>query len=46
MTRYNFFLPDTLVAKLREVAKAKKLTLSAVIRQALVMYLNGQRPAN
>jgi len=40
ITRHNFFLPDELVKELKALAKHQKLTMAAVIRQALEAYID------
>lgn len=40
MKRYNFFLPDSIVATLRVEAERTGLTMSELIRKALTVYTN------
>lgn len=40
MKRYNFFLPDSIVATLRKEAELTGLTMSELIRKALAAYTN------
>lgn len=35
MQRHNFFLPSELVDALKEIAKQRKVSMAAVIREAL-----------
>lgn len=46
MKRHNFFLPEELVAELRCIATARHTTVSELIRQALVDYLEHGRRAS
>jgi metal-responsive CopG/Arc/MetJ family transcriptional regulator len=39
MKRHNFFLPEELVSELRRRAKEMDLTVSELIRRAIVAYL-------
>jgi predicted transcriptional regulator len=39
MKRYNFYLPDELVEKLKVIAKERHTTLSEVIRQAIIYFV-------
>lgn len=43
MKRHNFFLPTELVADLKAIAAQRKTTLSEIIRQAMLEYVNGRR---
>ena len=43
MKRHNFFLPDVIVDELKLIAAAKHTTMSELIRQALIEYLDGRR---
>ncbi len=35
LRRHNFFLPEELVEALKEIAKQRKVSMAAVIREAL-----------
>lgn len=43
MKRHNFFLPDDVVEELKLEAVKKRTTMSELIRQALIAYLDGRR---
>lgn len=43
MKRHNFFLPDVIVDELKALAEKKHTTMSELIRQALIEYLDGRR---
>lgn len=43
MKRHNFFLPDEIVDELKVIAASKHTTMSELIRQALLAYLDGRR---
>lgn len=43
MKRHNFFLPEELIDELRVIAKARHTTVSELLRQAIVEYLDGRR---
>lgn len=43
MKRHNFFLPDDVVEELKLEAAKKRTTMSELIRQALIAYLDGRR---
>lgn len=43
MKRHNFFLPDPVMVELRALAEKRHTTVSELIRQAIVDYLDGRR---
>lgn len=43
MKRHNFFLPEKIMEELKELAEKRHTTVSELIRQALVDYLDGRR---
>jgi metal-responsive CopG/Arc/MetJ family transcriptional regulator len=43
MKRHNFFLPEKIMEELKVVAEKRHTTVSEIIRQALVDYLDGRR---
>jgi hypothetical protein len=43
MKRHNFFLPEKIMQDLKVVAEKRHTTVSEIIRQALVDYLDGRR---
>jgi metal-responsive CopG/Arc/MetJ family transcriptional regulator len=43
MKRHNFFLPDDVVDELKAEAAKKRTTMSELIRQAIIAYLDGRR---
>lgn len=43
MKRHNFFLPDQVVEDLKAEAAKKHTTMSELIRQAIIAYLDGRR---
>ena len=43
MKRHNFFLPEKIMGELKELAEKRHTTVSELIRQALVDYLDGRR---
>ena len=43
MKRHNFFLPDEVVEKLKDVAHQERTTMSDLIRKAITEYLDGRR---
>lgn len=43
MKRHNFFLPDDVVESLKAEAVKQRTTMSELIRQALIAYLDGRR---
>lgn len=40
MTRHNFFLPDELVAQMKDVSKRTGVPMSEIVRRALQRYLD------
>ena len=46
MKRHNFFLPQELVDELRSIAVVRHTTVSELIRQAIVDYLEHGRRAS
>lgn len=45
MKRHNFFLPEKIMEELKELADKRHTTVSELIRQALVDYLDERRTA-
>lgn len=43
MKRHNFFLPEQIMGELKQLAEKRHTTVSELIRQALVDYLDGRR---
>lgn len=43
MKRHNFFLPEKIMEELKALAEKRHTTVSELIRQALVDYLDGRR---
>tara|TARA_R110000868_G_scaffold381871_1_gene648314 strand:- start:20 stop:181 length:162 start_codon:yes stop_codon:yes gene_type:complete len=46
MKRHNFFLPEKIVEDLKELSQKRHTTVSELIRQALVDYLDKRRITN
>lgn len=45
MKRHNFFLPEKVMEELKSLAEKRHTTVSELIRQALVDYLDERRTA-
>jgi metal-responsive CopG/Arc/MetJ family transcriptional regulator len=43
MKRHNFFLPEDVVESLKAEAGKQRTTMSELIRQAILAYLDGRR---